>query len=36
MREGQLWSGGRGRKPDWAIKTFAEGKTLEDFKIVPQ
>jgi DNA-binding protein H-NS len=30
---GELWSGGRGRKPQWVVDALAEGKKLEDFAI---
>ena len=30
---GQTWSGGRGRKPDWVQQALKEGKSLEEFKI---
>lgn len=30
---GQEWSGGRGRKPDWVMEALKEGKKLEDFAI---
>jgi DNA-binding protein H-NS len=30
---GQLWSGGRGRKPDWVLQALKEGKDLEEFAI---
>lgn len=34
---GETWAGGRGRKPDWALKTIAEsGETgLEIYRIKP-
>lgn len=28
---GQTWSGGRGRKPQWVVDALAQGKKLEDF-----
>jgi len=28
---GQTWSGGRGRKPQWVVDALASGKKLEDF-----
>jgi len=31
--DGQGWTGGRGRKPDWVMKALAEGKSLEDFAV---
>lgn len=33
--DGELWAGGRGRKPDWALKVIAEQgeAALEKFKI---
>lgn len=30
---GELWSGGRGRKPAWVVKIIESGKSIEDFKI---
>lgn len=30
---GELWSGGRGRKPRWIVAGLAEGKSLADFAI---
>jgi DNA-binding protein H-NS len=30
---GELWSGGRGRKPQWVTDALAKGKKLEDFAI---
>jgi len=30
---GELWSGGRGRKPQWVQDALAAGKTLEEFAI---
>lgn len=34
---GELWSGGRGRKPDWALKVISEQgeKALDHFRITP-
>ncbi len=32
--EGETWAG-RGRKPNWLQKAELQGKTAEDFKIVP-
>ncbi len=30
---GELWSGGRGRKPQWVAKALQQGKSLEEFAI---
>jgi DNA-binding protein H-NS len=30
---GEAWSGGRGRKPQWVTKALQEGKSLEDFAV---
>ena len=30
---GETWSGGRGRKPQWVVQALAQGKSLEDFAI---
>jgi len=30
---GQLWAGGRGRKPDWVRAVLAAGESLEDYRI---
>jgi DNA-binding protein H-NS len=30
---GQIWSGGRGRRPQWVVDALAKGKKLEDFAI---
>jgi DNA-binding protein H-NS len=30
---GELWSGGPGRKPEWVRALLAEGKNIEDFRI---
>lgn len=30
--QGQLWSGGRGRKPRWVMEALAAGKSLTDFE----
>jgi DNA-binding protein H-NS len=30
---GEIWSGGRGRKPKWVTEALAKGKKLEDFEI---
>jgi DNA-binding protein H-NS len=30
---GELWSGGRGRKPAWVLKLLEQGKSIDDFKI---
>ncbi|HEX5805597.1 MAG TPA: H-NS histone family protein [Macromonas sp.] len=30
---GELWSGGPGRKPEWVKAAVAAGKSIEDFRI---
>ena len=30
---GETWSGGRGRKPQWVVDALQKGKDLEDFRI---
>ncbi len=30
---GETWSGGRGRKPDWVMKALKDGKNIEDFAV---
>lgn len=30
---GETWSGGRGRKPQWVVDALAKGRKLEDFEI---
>ena len=30
---GETWSGGRGRKPQWVTKALQEGRNLEDFAV---
>jgi len=30
---GELWSGGPGRKPEWVKAVVAQGKSIEDFRI---
>ncbi len=30
---GEPWSGGPGRKPEWVRNVLAEGKNIEDFRI---
>lgn len=30
---GELWAGGRGRKPAWVLKLQEEGKSVENFRI---
>lgn len=30
---GELWSGGPGRKPEWVKSVLAAGKNIEDFRI---
>ena len=31
--DGQGWTGGRGRKPDWVMKALADGKNLQEFAV---
>jgi DNA-binding protein H-NS len=31
--QGQLWAGGRGRKPDWVRAVLAAGEDLEKYRI---
>ncbi len=31
--DGQTWSGGRGRKPQWVVDALAKGGKLEDFEV---
>jgi DNA-binding protein H-NS len=30
---GETWSGGRGRKPQWVVEALKQGKSLDDFAI---
>ncbi len=30
---GELWSGGPGRKPEWVKAVLASGKSIEDYRI---
>jgi DNA-binding protein H-NS len=30
---GESWSGGRGRKPQWVAQALKDGKNLEDFAV---
>ena len=30
---GEGWSGGRGRKPQWVVEALKQGKRLEDFAV---
>ena len=30
---GETWSGGRGRKPNWVVKMLASGKSMDDFAV---
>jgi len=30
---GELWSGGPGRKPQWVVDAVAAGKNIEEFRI---
>jgi len=32
---GQIWAGGRGRKPDWVNQAIIEGRSLAEFKVDP-
>jgi DNA-binding protein H-NS len=29
---GEIWSGGRGRRPKWVVDALASGKSLEEFR----
>ena len=31
--EGQTWSGGRGRKPQWVVEALQQGRSLEEFAV---
>jgi len=31
--KGELWAGGRGRKPDWVRKALDSGESLDQFEI---
>lgn len=31
--EGQLWGGGRGKKPAWVYEVLKAGKNIEDYKV---
>jgi DNA-binding protein H-NS len=31
--EGQTWSGGRGRKPQWVVEALRQGRSLEEFAV---
>jgi DNA-binding protein H-NS len=31
--EGQTWSGGRGRKPQWVVDLLQQGRSLEEFAV---
>ncbi|MEJ5990739.1 H-NS histone family protein [Ramlibacter sp. PS3R-8] len=33
---GEAWSGGRGRKPQWVTKALKEGRSLEEFAVKPR
>ncbi len=28
---GETWSGGRGRKPDWVVRALKEGRSIDEF-----
>ena len=30
---GETWSGGRGRKPNWVVEMLAAGKSLDDYAV---
>lgn len=30
---GETWSGGRGRKPEWVMRALKEGKNIEEFAV---
>lgn len=30
---GETWSGGRGRKPQWVVEALQQGRSLEDFAV---
>ncbi len=30
---GEAWSGGRGRKPDWVVRALKEGRSLDEFAV---
>ncbi len=30
---GEAWSGGRGRKPQWVVDSLKQGRNLEDFAV---
>lgn len=30
---GETWSGGRGRKPQWVVEALQQGRNLEDFAV---
>lgn len=30
---GESWSGGRGRKPQWVVEALAKGRKLEEFEV---
>lgn len=30
---GETWSGGRGRKPQWVVQALKDGRNLEDFAV---
>jgi DNA-binding protein H-NS len=30
---GETWSGGRGRKPQWVVQALKEGRSLEEFAV---
>ena len=30
---GEVWAGGKGRRPEWVRKLQAEGKNIEDYRV---
>lgn len=30
---GETWSGGRGRKPQWVVEALKQGRNIEDFAV---
>ena len=31
--QGETWSGGRGRKPQWVVQALKDGRSLEEFAV---
>lgn len=31
--DGQLWAGGRGRRPEWVLQAIQRGQDIEEFRI---